>query len=159
MLKLLDQALINQVVERSRISPRLRCSHNFHDSHDEPVQRCLLALQPGTYVRPHRHLRPFGINGFELLLVLQGAIGLIVVDEDGQVIQHQTMAAGDSLIGVEIPAGAYHSLMALKPDTVLFEVKAGPYRAETDKDFLASFPQEGTLAATQQLQIWETLFL
>jgi len=31
--------------------------------------------------------------------------------------------------------GQYHTLAALKPDTVIYEVKAGPYNDSTDKSF------------------------
>ncbi|WP_163988684.1 WbuC family cupin fold metalloprotein [Pyxidicoccus caerfyrddinensis] len=44
----------------------------------------LLALQPGTYVRPHRHPRPPGRDGFELLCVVQGALGVVAFEEDGR---------------------------------------------------------------------------
>ncbi|HIC0138358.1 TPA: WbuC family cupin fold metalloprotein, partial [Enterobacter hormaechei] len=36
-------------------SPRLRAHHNFHPELSDPVQRLAIAMEPGTYVRPHRH--------------------------------------------------------------------------------------------------------
>jgi hypothetical protein len=38
-------------------------------------------------------------------------------------------------------------MVALKPDTVIFEVKAGPYDAATDKAFAPWAPAEGTQEA------------
>jgi RimJ/RimL family protein N-acetyltransferase len=38
----------------------------------------------------------------------------------------------------------YHGLVALEPDTVLYEVKTGPYAALTDKAFASFAPSEGT---------------
>jgi cupin fold WbuC family metalloprotein len=64
---------------------KLRAAYDFHEP-PEKVQRFLNALQPGTYVRPHRHLRDAGVNGFEFFLVLQGSLGLLILDEQGQVI-------------------------------------------------------------------------
>ena len=48
--------------------------------------------------------------------------------------------------------------MALEPDTVMFELKQGPYLPTADKDFLSSFPQEGDPDAAQQEQNWRGLF-
>jgi hypothetical protein len=48
--------------------------------------------------------------------------------------------------------------VALTPDSVLLEIKEGPYEPAADKDFLASFPAEGSEAARQQEQSWRNLF-
>ena len=69
MIKLLNRDLIESVAQQGLQSTRLRQSHNFHTS-EEKVQRLLVGMQPGTYVRPHQHKRAKGNNGFELLLLL-----------------------------------------------------------------------------------------
>ncbi|MEG3837521.1 MULTISPECIES: hypothetical protein [unclassified Microcoleus] len=43
-------------------------------------------------------------------------------------------------------------------DTVILEFKEGPYDVGADKDFLASFPAEGTAAARELVLIWEAEF-
>ena len=48
--------------------------------------------------------------------------------------------------------------MASEADTVIFELKQGPYRPIQDKDFLDGFPQEGTTEATRQESRWRDLF-
>jgi cupin fold WbuC family metalloprotein len=68
-IKLLTQDLLDEVVTNSRHIPRQRQNYNFHDL-SEKVQRFVNVLQPGTYVRPHRHLRPDGVNGFEFFVVI-----------------------------------------------------------------------------------------
>jgi cupin fold WbuC family metalloprotein len=156
-LKRLDQALFDAVANRARSSPRLRRNHNLHTEPD-PVQRFLNVLQPGTYVRPHRHLRQEPGAGFECFLVLQGAIGVLLLDGAGQVVQRERLDAAGPLRGLELAAGQFHTLVALHPDSVMFEVKRGPYSPTTDKDFLAGFPAEGTAAALAQAQAWAALF-
>ena len=74
----IDQELFAQVSAEARQHPRLRLNHNFHREQDS-VQRFLNVLQPGTYVRPHRHRRDGSGTGFECFLVLQGAIGLLLL--------------------------------------------------------------------------------
>ena len=49
----IDTDLLAAVCEAAAASPRLRSNHNLHGLGDL-VQRFLNALQPGTYVRPHR---------------------------------------------------------------------------------------------------------
>jgi hypothetical protein len=60
---------------------------------------------------------------------------------------------------VELQEGRFHTLVALSPDTVMFEIKQGPYQPALDKDFLATFPAEGTAAAAAQEALWRGRFL
>ena len=40
-------------------APRLRAHRNFHPELSDPVQRLAIAMEPGTYIRPHRHPHTF----------------------------------------------------------------------------------------------------
>ena len=155
-LKRIDQALFDALAAQARRSPRLRCNHNLHAEPDA-VQRFLNMLQPGTYVRPHRHLRT-DATGFECVVVLQGAVGLLLLDAHGQVLQRERLDAAGPLRGAELAQGRFHTLVALAPDSVVFEVKQGPYLGAADKDFLPQFPAEGTPQAARQEQLWRGLF-
>ena len=44
----------------------------------------------------------------------------------------------------------FHTLVALEADSVIFELKQGPYQPAQDKDFLNGFPNEGTSEAARQ---------
>jgi cupin fold WbuC family metalloprotein len=154
----LDQALFDAVAAEARHSPRLRRNHNLHREPDL-VQRFLNVMQPGTYVRPHRHLRPTPGAGFECFVVLQGALGLLLLDEGGDVCDQVRLEAGGPVRGVELEEGRFHTLVALRPDTVMFEIKQGPYQPASDKDFLLTFPAEGTPEAATQEAVWRGRFL
>ncbi|QNI69468.1 cupin fold metalloprotein/ WbuC family [Cyanobium sp. NS01] len=156
-LQLMDQALLDQLSGQASASPRRRRNHNLHHLPDL-VQRFLNALQPGTYVRPHRHLREQPGSGFECFLVLQGAIGLLLLDQHGQVTQTLRLDAGGPVQGIELAEGQFHTLVALSADAVMFELKQGPYQPSRDKDFLPQFPAEGTREAELQEQQWRALF-
>ncbi len=156
-LKQLDQALFNQMAEAARQHPRLRKNHNFHQESDL-VQRFLNVLQPGTYVRPHRHVRDQPGTGFECFLVLQGAIGLLVMDSSGSIIQQERLEANGRLRGIELAENQFHTLVALEPDTVMFELKQGPYQPTDDKDFLRGFPPEGCEEARLEEMRWRERF-
>lgn len=157
MLQRIDQDLFDAVAAEARQAPRLRRNRNLHAEPDL-VQRFLNVLQPGTYVRPHRHCRPDPGAGFECFLVLQGAIGLLLLDEQGRVLGQERLDAAGPLRGIELAQGIFHTLVALQPDTVMFELKQGPYVPTADKDFLAAFPLEGTAEATTQERAWRALF-
>jgi cupin fold WbuC family metalloprotein len=156
--KCLDQPLFDAVAAEARRSPRLRRNHNLH-AEPELVQRFLNVMQPGTYVRPHRHLRPNPGEGFECFVVLQGAMGLLLLDAHGQQIDRLRLDVQGPVRGVELREGLFHTLVALTPDTVMFEIKQGPYQPALDKDFLAMFPLEGTPEARDQERDWRQLFL
>jgi cupin fold WbuC family metalloprotein len=155
-VKRLSQELLDDITQKARSSPRLRQNYNFHEL-GEKVQRFLNVLQPGTYVRPHRHLRSSQVNGFEFFLVLQGELGMIIMDEKGQILHQERVSAQGDTRGVELAEGTYHTLVALAPDTIILELKEGPYDPSTDKEFL-DFPQEGTVAARQLVTTWQSYF-
>lgn len=156
-IKCLTESLMDAIAQEARTNPRQRQNYNFHE-HSDRVQRFLNVLQPGTYVRPHRHIRPEDKSGFEFFLVLQGAVGILVLDELGNVIHTQKVSANGTTRGVELGEGMFHTLIALEPDTVMFELKEGPYVPIEDKDFLQEFPKESTPEAQQYVETWRKHF-
>jgi cupin fold WbuC family metalloprotein len=156
-LQRLDQDLFNAVAAAASAAPRRRLNHNLHAEPDL-VQRFLNVLQPGTYIRPHRHQRQIPGAGFECFLVLQGSIGLLLFDDAGQLIGRERLDSAGPLKGIELAEGCYHALVALSPDAVMFELKQGPYQPTADKDFLPGFPLEGTAEARDQERQWRELF-
>lgn len=138
---LLTRALADQALSASRDSDRKRVILPFHKSHAENVHRMFNALQPGTYVRPHRHLAP---PKSEVFLVLQGALDFVLFQEDGSIQQVQRLAAGSDTFGIDLAPGLFHAFVVRSVDTLIYEVKPGPYSALDDKDFAPWAPAEGT---------------
>lgn len=145
----LTQALVQSGIEQSRLSPRLRIIQPLHKSDDALLHRMFNVLQPGTYIRPHWHREP---PKDESLVVLQGKIAVFIFSDCGAVRNVITLAAGSSSFGVDFVAGICHSFVVLAPDTVVFEVKPGPYVRLTDKDFAPWAPAEGVPEAVSYLQ-------
>jgi len=75
----IDQALIEQKIEDAKKNTRKREIHNFHPSDQEALHRMLNSIQPGSYLRPHRHLDPPKDEGFVLL---KGSAGFVFFDMD-----------------------------------------------------------------------------
>ncbi len=94
-LQLIDQDLFDAVALRARASERLRMNFNLHQESDL-VQRFLNVMQPGTYVRPHRHCRPGTGEGFECFVVLQGSIGVLLFDANGTCLRQERLDASRS---------------------------------------------------------------
>ncbi|MEF8792546.1 WbuC family cupin fold metalloprotein [Thiohalorhabdus sp.] len=148
-MKPIDSADLEDLSAQAEASHRLRANHNLHDAFTEPVQRMLNAFEPGTCVRPHRHAGP---PRWELLLALTGSAAGLTFDRAGTVTERCEITAGGPLYGVEIPAATWHTLVALAPGTVLFELKEGPYQPLTDKAVAPWAPAEGEEAAPAMRQ-------
>lgn len=107
------------------------------------------AIQPGSYIQPHRHLFP---PKAESVIVLQGAIYVFIFDTDGKIQEIHTVQAGGISLGIDSEPGVFHTFAAIEPDTVLFEVKPGPYNQADDKDFAPWAPAEGEEGAKEYLE-------
>lgn len=121
----IDQALLDTLSLEAKLSPRRRKNRNFHGSDADLAHRLLNAIEPGSYVVPHRHLDP---GKDETMIVLRGKLGVLFFDDAGQLTQSAVLAADGASCGVTIPHGVYHTVFACQPGTVFFEAKAGPYR-------------------------------
>jgi cupin fold WbuC family metalloprotein len=148
-LALISRELVDRAVAYSRHSPRRRVIQPLHRSADEPVHRMLNAVQPDSYVRPHRHLDP---PKTEAWIVLRGAVVFFAFDDDGHVRECLRLEAAGDPVGVDLAPGIYHTFAALEPDTVIYEVKTGPYSEATDKTFAPWAPEEGMPAAATYLE-------
>ena len=75
MTTLIDRALLDNLTAEADGAPRLRKHRNFHPGDAYPAHRLLIAIEPGSYVAPHRHLDP---NMDETLLVVRGRLGVVI---------------------------------------------------------------------------------
>ncbi len=148
-LVLIGDDLVQQAIAYSRTSPRRRVILPFHKQAADPLHRMLNAVQPGSYVRPHRHLDP---PKAEAWIVLRGSLVFFTFDEIGNVTQSVDLAAGSARFGVDLSPGVFHTFIAIAPDTVIFETKTGPYTEATDKAFATWAPAEGDSAAPAYMQ-------
>jgi len=140
-MKQLDAESLRALCAEAATSPRRRAHALWHADHGDPVQRLVMALQPGTYVRPHRHADP---HKWEALLALRGRVALVTFDDGGRVTARMELSAAAGSQVVELPPATWHTLVALERDSVLFEFKQGPFAPQ---EFAAWAPAEGDAAA------------
>lgn len=148
MIRLIDQALLDELCAEAAASPRRRKNRNFHPYDDHPAHRLLNAMQPDSYIPPHRHLDP---DKDETFVVLRGLLGLVLFDDAGVVARSARVGAGGAAIGVDIPHGTWHTAIALEPDTVFLEAKAGPYLPFTEAERAPWAPAENSPEAAPYL--------
>lgn len=148
-LRLFDAAALRRAMAAAASSPRRRANLNVHPTLDAPVQRMLNVFQPGTYVRAHRH----DPGCFELFLALWGKAGVLTFDDRGGVLETAVLKPGHTW-AVELAGGVWHTVVSLREDTALFEVKPGPYRPLEDKDYAPWAPPDGSGEAAAALETW-----
>lgn len=134
-MKLITEELLDSVTSRAIENSRLRMNYNFHTSMDEPIHRMLNALEPGTYLPPHRHS-----DKEETYLVLRGSLWVFFYDELGNVTEKVRLNPSEGNYGLEIPPGTWHSIIVLESGTVIFELKKGPYQPLSPEDVASWAP-------------------
>ncbi|ABK43502.1 conserved hypothetical protein [Magnetococcus marinus MC-1] len=149
-MKVLDQESLHTLFEHAARQPRKRTNLNWHPQLEDPIQRMFNALQPGTYVRPHRHQA----GRWESFVHICGRALVLTFDDAGRVMARQELSEAHTR-AVEIPGGVWHTLLCLAANTVVMEVKSGPYQPTDDKDFATWSPEEGD-AAAMSLLAWMT---
>lgn len=155
MIMLIDDALLGEVCAEAAASPRRRKNRNFHPRDDHPAHRLLNAMQPDSYIPPHRHLDP---NKDETIIVLRGALGAVHFDDAGHVLQTWVLTSGGDCFGIDVPHGTWHTVLALQPGTVIFEAKSGPYQPLLPEEKAPWAPAEGAAGVAGYLRQIEGLF-
>jgi cupin fold WbuC family metalloprotein len=146
----IDDRLLGELTAKAAASQRKRANHNLHLRLDDPVQRLLNAIEPGTYIRPQRHAEP---PTFEIIYVVRGRAALLLFDERGAVTERYDLTAGGPVRGVEIPPGTWHTVASCESGTVFFEVKQGPYAPPQGANVASWAPPEND-ADSMRFERW-----
>jgi cupin fold WbuC family metalloprotein len=139
-LKIIDKATLDAMTKTAKTVSRGRTNVNFHDGYGDPVQRLAIAMEPGSYVKPHRHPQ---LNKWEFFLVLRGELDFYLFDDAGRVSDRIRLSATGAQQGLEIPPATWHCTQAVATGTLFLEVKPGPYQPMSEKDFADWAPDEG----------------
>ncbi len=136
----INEDFASQISEKAKHSARLRVNYNFHPQLDDPISRMLNAMEPGTYIQPHKHENP---DRVEVFIALRGRFVVFTFDNEGNISDHFILDPSEGNYGVEIPARVYHTLISLEAGSVAYEIKEGPYYPATAKNFASWAPTEG----------------
>lgn len=125
------------LLQAAAASTRKRSHLLLHADQQDQVQRLLIALEPESYVRPHVHGEQW-----EMIVLLRGRFDFLIFDPQAELVQRLAMSVASPV--VQIPRGTWHSGVALAPETLVLEIKPGPYRPN---EFAPWAPEEGEPAS------------
>ena len=154
-MKIITTDLLRQISEQARTAPRLRMNHNIHPSDDSCCHRLLNAIEPGSYIRPHRHIDP---EKDEAFILMAGRLGVVTFSTDGTEAETVCLSREEGNLGADVPAGVFHTALSLEPGTVFYEAKAGPYLPYAEGERADWAPADDDLAAAAYLERLRSLF-
>jgi len=140
---------LDTLSRRALGSRRRRQNLNLHAEYADPCQRLFNAVEPDSYIRPHRHADP---PKPELFLAVRGRFHLLIFDDAGTLVERIELSPAGPALAVDVPAGAWHGIVALEPGSIFFETKPGPYVPLSDKDFAPWAPPEGSEGVLEYLR-------
>ena len=142
----IDKNLLDKLTAQAKTASRGRINHNFHRSLDEPLHRLLNALEPGTYVRPHRHKNP---DKEESFVLLRGKVVFFIFDDQGNILSHHFLSPAEGMYGMDIEAGVWHSLVVLESGSVIYETKLGPFAPLSEENMAPWSPPAEEIEAAK----------
>lgn len=151
-MKVFSTRYLDELSIQAFSNPSRRQHRNVHENYEAPCQRLFNAIEPGSYIRPHKHSSD---PKDEMLIAIRGFMALIIFDEIGTVTK--VLKIGASMhnqkvcAGVEIPSGVWHTVVSLEEGSILLEVKAGPFNPRKPKDLAPWAPDEGSESARSYL--------
>ena len=128
----ISQAILDQLTEEAKASPRLRINMDLRNSSEDRSQRMLNAIEPGSPLPIHRHK-----HTSETVVCLRGRLVEEFYDElERTCTDRIELTPGGPISLVNVPAGQWHTVRALESGTVLLECKDGPWEPLGDEDIL-----------------------
>ena len=129
---IISQALMDELTAQAKVSPRLRMNKDLRNSSEDRSQRMLNAIEPGSEVQIHRH-----IKSSETVVCLRGHLRELFYNEKGEVTETIDLAPGSDCVALNIPIGQWHTVEVLESGTVIMEIKDGAYEPTGPEDILA----------------------
>ena len=140
-IQLINKELLAELHRKAAESERLRQNFDLRTTPEDGSQRMLNALEPGTRVPIHRHLKTS-----ESVVCIEGCLDWVFYEElpnmdAGGPIHDGETAADESCFkevarfrvcpreqkyGIQVPMGTWHSIEVHEPSTI-FEAKDGKY--------------------------------
>ena len=140
-IELINDNLLSVLHWKARENERKRMNHDLRTTSEDTSQRMLNALEVGTHVPIHRHLKTS-----ETVICLEGCLDWVFyeelpnVDAGGPIHNGETAAdetnfaevarfrvcPREKVYGIQVPQAVWHSIEVHEPSTI-FEAKDGAY--------------------------------
>ena len=132
MVEKISQAVLDNLTEQAKASPRLRMNRDLRNSAEDKSQRMLNAIEPGSPLPIHRHRK-----SSETVVCLRGRLVEEFYDDLERICTEAIELRPDGpVVALNIPIGQWHTVRALESGTVIMEVKDGPYEPTGPEDIL-----------------------
>lgn len=129
----ITQALLDELTAQAKASPRLRMNMDLRNSPEDKSQRMLNAIEPGSPMPIHRHLK-----SSETVVCLRGRLVWEFYDELERIYTETVeLTPNGPVVALNIPIGEWHTVRALESGSVILECKDGPYEPQSETDILA----------------------
>jgi cupin fold WbuC family metalloprotein len=131
------------------LTPKRRARINAHPDSGDELHEMIIAIEPGSYIRPHKH--PGKSEAFH---IIEGAVDIVVFDEVGDIDRIVSLAAkgGETPFYYRMSKPHYHTLIIRSDLLVVHEITNGPFRPEGT--IFADFaPEEDDIAAANSFQV------
>ena len=148
-MMLIDNELMEELLRKAAVAERRRANFDLRGSAEDGSQRMLNALMPDTVVPVHRHP-----GTPETVVCLMGEVEEVFYepveeferDEAGDTLRRCSLrevarqrlaplSADSTACGIQVPAGVWHTLVALTP-SVIIEFKDGKYAPPSPDNIL-----------------------
>lgn len=140
-IQLINENLLSGLHQKAMENERKRMNYDLRTTPEDTSQRMLNALEVGTHVPIHRHIKTS-----ETVVCLEGCMDEVFYEElpgvesggpvhDGERVVDETafvevarfrLCPREKLYGIQIPQGVWHSIVVYEPSTI-FEAKDGAY--------------------------------
>lgn len=129
----ITQAVLDNLTEQAKASPRLRMNLDLRNSSEDQSQRMLNAIEPGSPLPIHRHR-----HTSETVVCLRGRLVWEYYDELERICTERIeLSPNGQVVALNIPAGQWHTVRALESGSVILEMKEGAYEPLRPEDILA----------------------
>lgn len=129
---IINQAILDELTEKAKESPRLRMNLDLRNDENDISQRMLNAIEPGSPLPIHRHQKTS-----ETVVCLRGRLVEEYYDELERICTERIeLSPNGPVVALNIPAGQWHTVKALESGTVIIEMKNGPYEPIGPEDVL-----------------------
>ena len=128
---IIDKDVLDNLTAQAQASPRLRMNMDLRNSASDGSQRMLNALEPGTPLPIHRHMK-----SSETVVCLRGHLREVFYSEAGEVTEVIDLAPGSDCVALNIPIGQWHTVEVLESGTVILECKDGAYEPQREDDVM-----------------------
>ena len=135
----ITQAILDNLTEQAKASPRLRMNLDLRNSAEDQSQRMLNAIEPGSPLPIHRHQK-----SSETVVCLRGRLIEEYYDwQSKKCIESIELSPNGPVFALNIPAGQWHTVRALESGTVILEMKDGAYIPTSQEDILDDLTLDG----------------